>query len=238
MEHEAVSTFTDVRAWSQQPPGLSPVDVPQFVAVTFDDNFVSGLGEPAGGMTWATSFFEPLVNPAGSAFAATFDGTPVRTSFYDNCVYLEDENTRKSWLTSFEDGHEIANHTVHHSNGLAFTEQGWVDEIAPCTMALSNAESGVGVSVDGIKGFRAPFLAYGSAMFGALKAQGLKPVFDKATQSPAMVGNGKFVGYDDPRSVRAKVAFAKKAGLAGVFAWELSQDDGRLLDAMNTMRRP
>ncbi len=72
----------------------------------------------------------------------------------------------------------------------------------------------------------------------ALKAQGMKPRFDKATQSWAMVGNGRFVGYDDPRAVRAKVAFAKQAGLAGVFAWELSQDDGRLLDAMNTMKTP
>jgi chitinase len=69
----------------------------------------------------------------------------------------------------------------------------------------------------------------------ALSKQGLKPVFDKASQSWAMVGAQKFVGYDDPRAVRAKVAFAKKAGLAGVFAWELSQDDGQILDAMNTM---
>ncbi len=53
-----------------------------------------------------------------------------------------------------------------------------------------------------------------------------------------MVGGGRFVGYDDPSSVRAKVAFAKKAGLAGVFAWELSQDDGQILDAMATMASP
>ena len=70
----------------------------------------------------------------------------------------------------------------------------------------------------------------------ALSKQGMKPVFDKASQSWAMVGDGKFVGYDDPRAVRAKVAFAKKMGLAGVFAWELSQDDGQILDAMNTMK--
>jgi hypothetical protein len=146
----------DVRAWSQQPPGLSPVDVPQFVAVTFDDNFVSGLGDPAGGMTWATSFFEPLVNPAGSGFAPTFDGAPVRTSFYDNCVYLEDEKTKQSWATSREDGHEIANHTVHHLNGLTFTEQAWSDEIAPCTMALTNPSGGLGVSVDDVKGAHEP----------------------------------------------------------------------------------
>lgn len=70
----------------------------------------------------------------------------------------------------------------------------------------------------------------------ALKAQGMKPVFDKATQAWALVGGGRYVGYDDPRAVRAKVAFARRAGLAGVFAWELSQDDGQLLEAMNTAR--
>lgn len=70
----------------------------------------------------------------------------------------------------------------------------------------------------------------------ALRAQGMKPRFDSRTQSWAMVGDGRFVGYDDPRAVRAKVRFAKAQGLAGVFAWELSQDDGRLLDAMNTPR--
>lgn len=72
----------------------------------------------------------------------------------------------------------------------------------------------------------------------ALKAQGMKPKFDKRTQSWAMVGGGRFIGYDDPRAVRAKVAFARRQGLAGVFAWELSQDNGEILDAMNTMRQP
>jgi len=61
---------------------------------------------------------------------------------------------------------------------------------------------------------------------------GMKAHFDKRTQSWAMVGEGRFVGYDDPRAVRAKVAFAKKQGMAGVFAWELSQDNGEILGAM------
>jgi chitinase len=76
----------------------------------------------------------------------------------------------------------------------------------------------------------------GSIPFKDLDTLGLKARFDKRTQSWALVGPGKFVGYDDPRAVRAKVAFAKKAGLAGVFAWELSQDNGEILDAMNTMK--
>ncbi len=64
---------------------------------------------------------------------------------------------------------------------------------------------------------------------------GMKAHFDKRTQSWALVGGGRFVGYDDPRAVRAKVAFARRHGLAGVFAWELSQDNGEILSAMDTM---
>lgn len=72
----------------------------------------------------------------------------------------------------------------------------------------------------------------GSIAFKDLPTLGLKVTFDAKTQAWARVGPGKYVGYDDPRAVKAKVAFAKKAGLAGVFAWELSQDNGQILDAM------
>lgn len=42
-----------------------------------------------------------------------------------------------------------------------------------------------------------------------------------------------YLGYDDPRAVLRKGRFAVGQGLAGVFAWELSQDNGDLLNAMN-----
>lgn len=43
-----------------------------------------------------------------------------------------------------------------------------------------------------------------------------------------------WIGFDDPRGVLAKGRYAMSAGLAGVFAWELSQDHkGELLNAMN-----
>ncbi|XHS79695.1 glycoside hydrolase family 18 protein [Burkholderiaceae bacterium UC74_6] len=59
--------------------------------------------------------------------------------------------------------------------------------------------------------------------------------FDAATQSWSLwnAKTGDFVGYDDPRTVLIKGQYAKKAGLAGVFAWELSQDNGDILNAMN-----
>jgi chitinase len=41
-----------------------------------------------------------------------------------------------------------------------------------------------------------------------------------------------YIGYDDPRAVREKGRVALQDGLAGLFGWELSQDNGDLVAAM------
>lgn len=68
-----------------------------------------------------------------------------------------------------------------------------------------------------------------------LGIRGWRSVFDEATQSWSLWNEkqGRYMGYDDPRAVEAKGRFAVEQGLAGVFAWELSQDDGDILNAMN-----
>jgi peptidoglycan/xylan/chitin deacetylase (PgdA/CDA1 family) len=226
-QRASLSAFGDNVAWSRKPPGLEPVDVPQFVAVTFDDNFVSGLGDVSGGMTWATTFFKSLQNPAGSGFLPTWDGAAVRTTFYVNCVYLQDDDTKKSWSTARQDGHEIANHTVNHPNGGAFTLQNWTDEIAPCTEALTNPEHGVGVTIDEVRGFRAPYLAYSSELFAALKAQGLW--YDTSIQSCWNASDdGKSCAWPytldqgSPDAVDLAAKFATKAVPPATGLWELT----------------
>ena len=64
---------------------------------------------------------------------------------------------------------------------------------------------------------------------------GYRVVYDPTTQAWNLYNarNALFMGYDDPRAVIAKGRFAREAGLAGVFAWELSQDNGDILNAMN-----
>jgi chitinase len=64
---------------------------------------------------------------------------------------------------------------------------------------------------------------------------GYQAIFDPRTQAWNLYNahNRLFMGYDDPRAVLAKGAFVRQAGLAGVFAWELSQDNGDILNAMN-----
>ncbi len=176
-----LADYGDELAWSDMPPGLQPIDVPQFVAVTFDDNFVSGLDGPSGGMTWATDFFRALENPSGAAIAATFDGSAVRTTFFDNCVYLDDASTRDAWTTAVQDGHEIGNHTTNHPDGTSFTAQDWTDEIASCTDALADQVGGLGLNVDQVRGFRSPYLAFNENLFAALKSEGLE--YDTSVQS-------------------------------------------------------
>jgi GH18 family chitinase len=64
---------------------------------------------------------------------------------------------------------------------------------------------------------------------------GYQSVWDPVTQSWSLFNPKQklWMGYDDPRAVLAKGRFVRDHGLAGVFAWELSQDNGDLLNAMN-----
>ncbi len=49
---------------------------------------------------------------------------------------------------------------------------------------------------------------------------------------------GLFISYDDPESLRAKVAFALEESLGGVMIWELSGDDGSLLPVVHQALQP
>ncbi len=64
---------------------------------------------------------------------------------------------------------------------------------------------------------------------------GYVAMFDARTQAWNLYNarSRLFMGYDDPRAVLAKGAIVRASGLAGVFAWELSQDNGDILNAMN-----
>ena len=75
----------------------------------------------------------------------------------------------------------------------------------------------------------------GEYMYVAEGKGGFRVVFDPVTQGYALwdPAGRRYLAYDDPRAVQAKGRFARAQGLAGVFAWELSQDNGDLLDAMN-----
>jgi len=65
---------------------------------------------------------------------------------------------------------------------------------------------------------------------GHLERAGWKRQRDATEQVPYLTspaGNAIF-SYDDPLSITAKVALARRTGVKGCFFWELSQDDGSL----------
>ena len=65
--------------------------------------------------------------------------------------------------------------------------------------------------------------------------RGFQTQFDATGQAWYLwrASDGAYIGYDDPRAVLLKGAYVREKGLAGLFAWELSQDTGDILNAMN-----
>ena len=186
--------------WSQSPPGgRAPADVPQLVAITFDDNF--GLADPSatGGVDYIVDFFKGRKNPAGAGNAADFDGAPAHVSFFHTSIYLVDPSqhvlggkpgedndgrNRAAWSAAFADGHEAADHTVNHFNGgivpldpddccraRNWSPAEWAAEIQSCKDTLTGP-TGVGAKAADVIGFRTPFLGYNDNTFTALQSLG------------------------------------------------------------------
>jgi hypothetical protein len=150
---------------------------PQLVAITFDDGFGLEAGG-VGGVNDIVAFCEGRANPPGTASAATFDGAPVRVTFYLTTTWGQHRENLDGWARARAAGHELANHTESHPNGgevaagsylpRNFDLASWRTEMSAASAFLRQA-LGVG---GGPGGFRAPFLAYNDAMFAALRELG------------------------------------------------------------------
>jgi hypothetical protein len=186
----------NVKMSSSPPGGLTVGRVPQFVALTFDDLAYSGIeGSTGGGMAivdggvqWAASELTAnLTNPAGNGNAATYDGTPVRASFFGSSIYVgvwESESptfVRRAWHNAWAAKNELGNHTHNHPHGMAFSVDQWQIEISTCLDWLTRPfamdevnfdpkpTNGVGQPRDEIFGFRTPFLEWNDAVLTAVK---------------------------------------------------------------------
>lgn len=67
-------------------------------------------------------------------------------------------------------------------------------------------------------------LAYKSIVSSYLSNPLFSVFFDTATKVPYLFGNNTFISYDNEQSISEKAKLAKNFNLAGVGAWELSQD--------------
>jgi peptidoglycan/xylan/chitin deacetylase (PgdA/CDA1 family) len=183
----AQSSPSAPHVWSRRPPGGRNIkEVPQFVCITFDDNF--GLANPAaeGGMNYIVEFYRGKKNA---------DGSPIKATFYHTSIYLVDESkkvlggkngedhlgrNRKAWTEAFQQGHEAGVHTVNHFNGgivpldpddccraRNWNANQWADEIKSCKDTLTGSE-GIGAESTDVIGFRAPYLGYNDNLYTAL----------------------------------------------------------------------
>ena len=73
-------------------------------------------------------------------------------------------------------------------------------------------------------------VSYSTIVSSYLNKPGLTAGLHAEARVPTLSGNGMFLTYENPASIGEKAAYARKRGLAGVGAWELSQDrSGALL---------
>lgn len=63
-------------------------------------------------------------------------------------------------------------------------------------------------------------------------SQGMPRYFHPEAKVPWLFDGQTFISYDDPESIACKVDYIKDRGLGGAMFWQLTQDDGTLLNAL------
>jgi hypothetical protein len=165
-------------ATSLPPGGLSPSQVPQFVCIGFDDNYL------ANGLKWALDSSRAKVNPTTTTpNTATYDGKPVRFSFYVNSnngngFPITSSNALGTQFKQIlTDGAEIGSHTRTHITGATTSLSTWITEMNGCWTDLAS----IGISKDTVVGFRTPYLIYNANTFKAIDS--LKFRYDCSIES-------------------------------------------------------
>ncbi len=171
------SSGQDQQVPQDRPPGgLNVEEAPQFIVIGFDDN------TEAAPLQWILDFMKDKKNPTSSSNnPLTFDGLPIRTSFYLSPQYNVNNQALKDMVKrAYDEGHEIGNHTSTHPHNykmnsdwtsieeILMVESDWISEINACTDWLV----GCGIPEDKIVGFRCPFLEYSASTFNALNNLG------------------------------------------------------------------
>jgi hypothetical protein len=181
--------FAKLAPSTAPPGGLALANVPQFIAIGFDDNAYED------GMKWILDFMKSKTNPRGSGNHCTFDGTPARVSFFINShVGITSDALKALHARAYQEGHEAANHTDTHADTLQQNPDKavWTKELTTCNDYLV----GLGVPRAAILGFRTPFLQQSEATFQVIVEQKFR--YDSSIEH--YYGTG---GFDWPYSLEA-----------------------------------
>ncbi|MGF1823425.1 glycosyl hydrolase family 18 protein [Vibrio splendidus] len=128
--------------------------------------------------------------------------------------------------------------------GTAMYGRGW-EGVLPSSLSDPNdpmtgvgngkltGSSAQGVWEDGVidyKGIKANMLGANNQGIN-----GFEYGYDEMAEAPYVWNrtSGKLITFDDDRSVKAKGAYVRSLGLAGLFSWEIDADNGDILNAMH-----
>lgn len=131
------------------------------VTVTFDDALTSSAQQRI-----KASIFSADPDD-GDAAALSANGCSPRTTYYVSAQYTDWALLHEVW----QEGHEIATHTLTHKTNATVSQQRFYDEIAGTKAAISRLGQ---VPESHIGGFRAPFLEYSKNSMAALHELGMR----------------------------------------------------------------
>ncbi|MCH2109013.1 MAG: polysaccharide deacetylase family protein [Polyangiaceae bacterium] len=144
---------------STSPPGgLDPEEVPQFVALGWDD-----VWRPSG-IQWSIYILKER---------------NLKNTYFMTTYYLWDGTIRSLWRDAYNAGFEVSNHTRNHSDGYDNDREGWDLEIQNAFTDLAAPEesefgtAGIAVASDQVRGFRSPYLHYRDELFDLMPSRGL-----------------------------------------------------------------
>ena len=175
-------------------PAQAGVDrPPQFIVMAFDNctelerwqeltDFAADMNKDGDRVHF--TFFISGINFIADAARAIYEG-PHQRRGYSRINFggsAEDVRRRVDYVNALHrSGHEIASHAVGHFNGAAWSVGDWEQEFRSFGGLVKNVGTNNGMAdlkldfaPTEVVGFRAPYLAKGAGLYGALKANGFR----------------------------------------------------------------
>ncbi len=214
---------------------------PQFVVMAFDNctelerwqelnDFAADMNKD--GERVHFTFFVSGVNLIADASRFLYEG-PRQRRGYSPINFggsADDVRRRVEHLNALNaSGHEIASHAVGHFNGASWSATEWTREFRSFNDILDKVAGNnalpdtvrLAFPAQRVAGFRAPYLAAGSGLFGALKANGFR--YDTSRISPATAWPEKLDGLWRFNLVPLKISGSGRGTLSMDYNFFVSQ---------------
>jgi hypothetical protein len=218
---------------------------PQFVAMAFDNctelerwrdltEFAADMNRNAERLHF--TFFVSGTNLIADASRMLYQG-PRQRRGYSSINFggsADDVAKRVEFINALHHaGHEIASHAVGHFNGATWSSDEWRQELRAYSDVIDKVAAYSGLpeatrlmfDARRVQGFRAPYLAAGPGLYGALKASGFR--YDASRVSPADAWPEKVDGLWRFNLAPLRISGSRRATLSMDFNFFMAQSRAR-----------